>query len=179
MIRFRFSPRKAYQAILWMLSREHGRQLDLHIALKTCYFADRSHLNAYGRPIFGALYKAMPYGPVPLQIYEMLKGEPYWLSELDADRFPWGIGGRGMITPDEGLPTPNYGVFSESDMEHLERGYDRASRMTFNERTRETHGPDWRRANLGDMDYADMIEDGPDHDEKVAELREIAPRLVI
>ena len=84
-----------------------------------------------------------------------------------------------MIVPEKGLQKPNLGVFSESDLEHLERGYNRASRMTFNERTRETHGPDWRRANSGDMDYADMLEAGPDRDEKIAELREIASRLVV
>jgi hypothetical protein len=50
--------------------------------------------------------------------------------------------------------------------------------MTFDERTRETHGSDWQRANLGLMGYADMIEDGPDR-ERIEELRGIAARMVI
>ena len=81
MIKFRFNPRKAYEGILWMLSQANGRR-DLHAVLKACYFADKSHLNEYGRPVFGARYQAMPYGPVPLQIYEMLKGEPHWYRNL-------------------------------------------------------------------------------------------------
>jgi hypothetical protein len=178
-IRFRFNAAKAYQGILWMLLRAAGRRLDLHAVLKACYFADKSHLNEYNRPIFGALYRAMKYGPVPIEIYEILKGEPLWLSEIGIDEVPWEVRGGGIVLPVAVPPTPNLGVFSESDLHHLEEGFERASRMTFNQRTRETHGEDWRRANLGMMDYADMLEEGPGRTERIEEMREIAPRLVI
>lgn len=177
MIRFRFNADKAYQAILWMLGE--AAPLDLHAVLKACYFADKTHLNEFGRPVFGARYRAMKYGPVPLEIYEMLKGEPLWLWEIGKDEFPWRLRGRGRIERVGKLPRPNLGVFSESDLEHLKTGFARARAMTFNERTRETHGRDWQRANLGIMDYADMIEDGPDRDERIEDLRGIAPRMVI
>ena len=177
MIRFRFNADKAFQAILWML--DEAAPLDLHAVLKACYFADKSHLNEYGRPVFGARYRAMKYGPVPLEIYEMLKGEPYWLWETKQADFPWHVCSQGRIEPIGALPRPNLGVFSESDLEHLKAGFDRARRMTFNERTRETHGRDWQKANLGIMDYADMIEDGPDRDEKIEDLLGVAARMVI
>jgi len=179
MIRFRFNAQKAYQAILWMFSRSKSERLDLHTVLKACYFADKSHLNEYSRPIFGARYRAMKYGPVPIEIYEMLKGEPLWLWEAEVDEFPWNLGARGVITPKRRLPTPNLGAFSESDLRHLEIGFDRASHLTFDEWTRETHGADWRRASLGMMDYADMIEAGPDRDQRIEDMQEIAARLVI
>lgn len=176
MIRFRFNADKAYQAILWMLGE--AKRLDLHTVLKACYFADKNHLNEFGRPVFGAAYRAMKYGPVPLEIYEMLKGDPLWLWETGKDEFSWIIKGRGSIVPTAELPQLNLGVFSESDMRHLKAGFDRARAMTFDERTRETHGPDWRRANLGMMDYADMIE-GPDREQRIADIREVASRMVI
>ncbi len=131
MICFRFNAEKAYQAILWMLG-EAG-SLDLHAVLKACYFADKSHLNEYGRPVFGAVYRAMKYGPVPLEIYEMLKGEPLWLWETKQEGFPWCVRSQGRIEPDAALPRPNLGVFSESDLEHLRAGFARARSMTFNE----------------------------------------------
>jgi hypothetical protein len=177
MIRFRFNAEKAYQAILWMLGE--ADPLDLHAALKTCYFVDKSHLNEFGRPVFGARYRAMKYGPVPLEIYEMLKGEPLWLYETGQDAFPWRVRGRGRIERVGELPRLNFDVFSESDREHLEAGFARARSMTFNERTRETHGRDWQRANLGIIDYADMIEDGPDRDEWIEGLQGVAARMVI
>jgi Protein of unknown function (DUF4065) len=177
MIRFRFNADKAYQAILWMLGQ--ADRLDLHIVLKACYFADKAHLNEFGRPVFGARYRAMKYGPVPLEIYEMLKGEPLWLCETRNDDFQWSVSGRGTIQRKDALPRPNLGVFSQTDLQHLEAGFARARAMTFDERTRETHGRDWQRANLGIMDYADMIDDSPDREEKIEDLRSIAARIVV
>jgi antitoxin SocA-like protein len=176
MIRFRFNADKAFQAILWMLGQT--ARLDLHTVLKACYFADKGHLNEFGRPVFGAAYRAMKYGPVPLEIYEMLKAEPLWLWEAEKDEIPWVVRGRGAIVAKPELPQPNLGVFSESDLRHLKAGFERARPMTFDERTRETHGPDWRRANLGMMDYADMIE-GADREQRIADIRDIAGRMVI
>lgn len=176
MIRFRFNAEKAYQGILWMLSKADG--LDLHTVLKACYFADKSHLNEYGRPVFGAAYRAMKFGPVPLEIYEMLKAEPIWRWETGQDEFPWVVRGRGKIERVGDARPSNMDVFSETDLEHLGSGFERARCMTFDQRTRETHGRDWQRANLGMMDYADMIE-GPDADERVDDLRAVAARLVL
>lgn len=178
-IRFRFNPAKAYEAIVWMLTQagSDGR-VDLHTALKACYFADKSHLSEYSRPIFGARYLAMPYGPVPVEIYDILKGEPLWLWEIGIDDVPWRLRERGTIVPTNSMPAPNLGKFSPSDLRHLELGFARARKMTFNQRTRATHGLDWQKANLGWIDYADMIE-GPDREAKIADLRDISGRIVL
>src|SRR5947207_12561693 len=108
----------------------------------------------------------------------MLKNEHIWLFETGQDEFPWLVGRRGRITPTGALPQPNLGVFSDSDIRHLQTGFDRARGMTFDERTRETHGSDWKQANLGMMDYADMVE-GTDREEKIEDMRAVAARAVI
>ena len=72
MITFRFRPVKVIEAVSWMLRTaksdptDPAEQLDLHTILKTCYFADKRALNEIGRPVFGAKYIAMRYGPVPV-----------------------------------------------------------------------------------------------------------------
>lgn len=172
-IRFRFAPRKAAAALHWIL-RERG-PLDLHQAMKACYFADKAHLNAHGRPVFGATYRAMRFGPVPLEIYEMAKSEPLWLAELGVARFPWRLDGYHLhlVTNEE----PNLGSLSHSDRAALEDGLALSVALTFTERTAATHGPDWQAARMGRMRYEDMIEDAPEKAELVAELRETAPRL--
>jgi hypothetical protein len=138
--------------------------------LKACYFADKKHLNEHGRPIFGAVYRAMKFGPVPLEIYEMAKGEALWLAELDVDRLPWQLDGyRLRLVSNE---EPDFSVLSESDREALASGFRKSCEMTFNERTAATHGSDWQAADLGIMRYEDMLEDGPHKDEHVAYLRE-------
>ena len=91
LIRFRFAARKALAVLHRMVEEQEG--IDLHAALKACYFADKDHLNRHGRPVFGANYRAMRFGPVPLEIYEMAKGEPIWLAELGLDRLPWELRG--------------------------------------------------------------------------------------
>ncbi|MGU3494619.1 type II toxin-antitoxin system antitoxin SocA domain-containing protein [Xanthobacteraceae bacterium A53D] len=158
MIRFKFAPDKARAALHWMAHKRPG--IDLHAALKTCYFADKSHLNAHGRPIFGATYRAMKFGPVPLEIYEMAKGEPMWLAELGADMFPWQLNGFKLhLHCNEDVDTSS---LSDSDIEHLEAAFKTSISLTFNERTAATHGHDWQKAQLGLMAYEDMLEDRPD-----------------
>ena len=171
-IRFRFSPAKARAAILWMM-QESAKPLDLHTVLKACYFADKRHLNKHTRPIFGADYRAMKYGPVPLQIYEMLKGEPLWLSELDATDYPWRLKGYKIVRARNDDSEPDLDALSRSDIKAIERGFKKSTGLDFTERTAATHGKDWRRANLGMMRYEDMLDD-EDEQETVQYLRETA-----
>jgi hypothetical protein len=171
-IRFKFSPEKARTALHWMLSH-HG--LTLHTALKACYFADKMHLNAHGRPVFGATYRAMKFGPVPLEIYEMAKGDPIWLAELEADRYPWRLDGYTLSVQENG--NPNLDVLSESDLEAVKAGFLKSTSMTFSERTAVTHGHDWQSAHLGIMRYEDMIDETPEKPHLVAYLREAGPLI--
>jgi hypothetical protein len=160
-IRFKFAAEKAKAALHWMV-RESGKErgaLDLHAALKACYFADKDHLNEHERPIFGATYRAMKFGPVPLEIYEMAKGEALWLAELDADELPWRLNGFKLSLQQNSKP--DLSSLAESNFEALKAGFERSLNMSFNERTAATHGPDWQAAQLGLMDYADMIEESP------------------
>ncbi|MDP1669836.1 Panacea domain-containing protein [Phaeovulum sp.] len=176
MIRFTFSPLKATGAVTWMLSR--SAQLDLHTILKAAYFADKHALNEQGRPVFGATYRAMNYGPVPLEIYEMLKGEPLWLPEIGRDDYPWERQGH-FITRKTDQPI-NLDHLSEMDLAALETGYERSRGLTFDERTQATHGSDWTKAYPGTMAYEDMIDpDRPDRVGLLRELERLGPHLVL
>jgi hypothetical protein len=169
-IRFRFSPVKARAALHWMLQQQP--RVDLHTLMKGCYFADRQHLNAYFRPIFGATYRAMKFGPVPLEIYEMAKGDALWLAELGVDEYPWKLEGyRLRLHTNE---EPDLSVLAETDLEEIKKGFSLSSHMTFDARTAATHGKDWQLANLDFMKYEDMIDESPEKAEQVAYLREAA-----
>jgi uncharacterized phage-associated protein len=172
-IQFKFAAEKAKEAIIWMLSEHPG--IDLHALLKACYFADKSHLNKYGRPVFGATYQAMRFGPVPIQIYEMAKGEAYWLAELGLDDFPWALKGYHLDVSKNAKP--NLDLLSETDLAEIQEGLKKSVGMTFNSRTSATHGSDWQSANLGTMRYEDMVEDGANREQVVAYLKEAAPHI--
>lgn len=170
-ITFKFAARKARAAIHWMTRQQTG--IDLHTMLKACYFADKEHLNKHGRPIFGATYRAMKFGPVPLEIYEMAKGEALWLADLNADRYPWCLDGFRIRLIDNN--DPDLDVLSESDFECLQKAFEKSRAMDFNSRTEATHGRDWQAANLGPMRYEDMLDDTEDKEHAVEYLRESAP----
>jgi hypothetical protein len=151
--------------------------IDLHAMLKACYFADKKHLNEFDRPVFGATYRAMRFGPVPLEIYEMAKGDPMWLSEMGASRYPWEIreGHRLALSGNE---APDLSVLSTTDIEALTYGLKTSLDMTFNARTAATHGPDWQAADMGVMRYEDMFDaNTKDRNEKIAYLRETGRHL--
>lgn len=165
-IRFKFAAHKAQAAIHWMV--EQTNSIDLHAGLKACYFADKSHLNEWRRPIFGATYKAMKFGPVPLEIYEMMKGEALWKAELGVDQFAWELVGYRLRQTANSHP--DLDALSETDIQHLSAGLERSLNMTFTERTDVTHGADWQQAQLGLMRYEDMLEDGPDKGRTIEHL---------
>jgi hypothetical protein len=175
LIRFKFSPQKALAAIHWMVCEE--QRVDLHTILKACYFADKEHLNKYNRPIFGAVYRAMKFGPVPIEIYEMAKGEALWLADLGKNQYPWVLEGYHLLL--SGNERPNLEALSASDMDALRNGFKKSLGMTFNERTAATHGPDWQAAELGFMKYEDMIDESPEKAEVVAYLEENSLRIRI
>ncbi|GHC66108.1 Panacea domain-containing protein [Neogemmobacter tilapiae] len=168
--RYRFAAIKALQAIDFMVSQKNP--LDLHAALKACYFADRSHLNTYQQPIFGATYKAMKYGPVPLEIYELIKGEPLRLWEIGRDDLPWTLEGRRIRRIANG--EAHLDQLADSEREHLAMAFAKSVAMDFGERTAVTHGADWQAANGGEMLYEDMIDPGPSKAEVVQFIRETA-----
>jgi hypothetical protein len=168
-IRFKFAPAKARAAVHWMLTQR--QTCDLHTVLKACYFADKKHLNEHDRPVFGATYRAMKYGPVPVEIYDMAKGDPYYLAELSG-AYPWMLNGYHLKLV--GNEKPNMRVLSKTDIEAIKFGFDLSKKLTFNQRTAATHGRDWQRANLGIMNYEDMLEDWPNKEAKLTELRETA-----
>jgi hypothetical protein len=162
----RFHPRKALAAIALMLrwAAADGRgPADLHALLKACYFADKKHLNRHWRPVFGATYRAMAYGPVPLEIYELLKADPYRLEELGLESLPWRIQGYYVFPTTDADPDRRH--LSDSDIAALRDGFQLARQLTFNERTAESHDRAWQRARHGLLDYADMVDaDNPDRE---------------
>ena len=169
--RYRFSAEKAFSAIHWMVGE--GQPIDLHAALKACYFADKSHLNEHLQPIFGVTYRAMKYGPVPLEIYEMMKGEQLWLWETQREEMPWTIQGHRLLLNGQNSEA-DLSCFSDSEIRHLKLGLKQSSSMNFTARTAATHGPDWKAANGGRMRYEDMLDERENRDAVLQSMQETA-----
>lgn len=98
MLRFRYSPEKVVQAIAFFAGKDvpYLSKLKVH---KLLYFADKTHLLRYGRPIIGDEYYCLPFGPLPsnadnlLDEAEMapdtgLSADPLFSDYLEVDRRP-------------------------------------------------------------------------------------------
>ena len=69
--RFVFQREKAIEMVLYLAQR-----LDNPTVLQICklmYFADKRHLDKWGQFLCGNDYVAMEHGPVPVNVYDMLK----------------------------------------------------------------------------------------------------------
>ena len=124
-LEFAFDREAAMAALAYLQQKLPG--LTRHQAFKLLYLADLLHLERYGRPITGDTYVAMEYGPVPSQLYDLVK------RHLSA--------GPSLPKIEADLEE-----LSRSDLRILDEVVDRYGRYTFAERTELTHDEAWRQA---------------------------------
>lgn len=150
-IEFRFNKQKAIEAILYLANKRPS--IDKMSLYKFLFFADIEHLNKYGRPIIGDFYVAMPFGPVPSQVKDLLEKEQH--SEFDIDEY--------MITATR---QSNTDYLSISDMEILDQIYGRYCNYSARQLSNLSHEHKaWINArklnpnkNNNKLDYKDMID---------------------
>ena len=109
---FSFDREKALAAILFISSQVPN--IRYHRLMKILYFADLKHLSMYGRTVIGDRYIAMQHGPVPSNVYNMLKAENEYLTWKDKY---FSVSFWKHVTPKQ---DPDMYEFSDSDIECLE-----------------------------------------------------------
>ena len=136
--------------LLYILTHSNDGQRDIYSLVKTAYYAQQNHLAQYGTPLFKDCICALPFGPVPSNIYNVLKMASGDSNELnyhrsddmhlasDAINFK---SGRYSAKED-----PNMDFLSKSDIESLNYGIEKVAKMSFNQIKEDTHGMEWNRA---------------------------------
>lgn len=154
MLKTRFDSEKALEAILYVASK--APIPDLYHVGKLMYFADRKHLENYGRLITGDSYKAMKNGPVASGAYDLLK-----LARGDAgQRCPAGCspdavkqsltvscGGDHTVNAKREF---NPDLLSKSDILCLDEAIAEYGRLTFGQLNDLSHDEVWRSASRND-----------------------------
>jgi uncharacterized phage-associated protein len=150
-IYFQFEEEKLIQALAF-LSLQGVNDLTKLKASKLLYFADKIHLNRYGRPITGDSYACMDNGPVPsISLNEMNEAiapdestdTPALLRVLNVDltsRYPiFSLKHDSLFVPD---------TFSRSELEVLREVADTYGKMPAGRLIDLTHEESaWNRAN--------------------------------
>lgn len=143
---FTFNPETATNVILYIAQR--APIPDFHHISKISYFADRKHLERYGRFICGDRYIAMKDGPVPSGIYDILKtvrgdGWCLWDDKGNQD--------YGFSVADDGFTVKPHrdadlDDFSESDIECLDDAIKQYGKMPFSQLCTLSHQGAWQKA---------------------------------
>jgi len=133
-ITFQFNREKAIETVLYLSCRISNP--DLYGICKLLYFADKTHLEKYGRFIFGETYCAMENGATPSNTYDLLKeiiNNP--LEDLM-------INGYQVVA----LREPNLNRLSKSDIECLDQVIDVWGNVPNWLRKTEAHDSAWEKA---------------------------------
>lgn len=177
-LRFTFNYDKCLEGIQLLASRKPG--ITQYYIGKVFFFADREHLLDWGRPISGDRYVAMPHGPVPSTIYDLLKdssGEPDEIIDSLLAKVSVKIDGNRIQVFSREL-TPNFRALSRTDEEYLLDALQTYGSMRFGELKDLSHKDPayeaaWSEPGLNnEMDIALWFQESPD---MLRELLETAP----
>ena len=118
---------KALEVIVYIVHKT----TDLFHIVKTNYYADKFHLENYGRLIAGDYYVAMEDGPVPSGVYDLIKyvrGDEFTYDAKIVEAHPETALRvvENEVTP---LRKPNLDFLSESDRECLDKAIEKYAGM--------------------------------------------------
>ncbi|MDR0339236.1 MAG: SocA family protein [Desulfovibrio sp.] len=177
-VKFRANTQKIIESIIWIAQRlpDNSR----YTILKTLFYADKFHLQKYGRPVTGDTYIKMAAGPVASLAYDLIKRSDYlppeWLAAADAAFDNAATGGK--YPPIEAKRQPDMEWFSATDIECLAEAAAYCSGKGFSALKDAAHQEAaWLAASMnGEMDFALFLdEDDPDYNARLEYILETAP----
>jgi len=175
MAKAKFDQRKALHAMLFVVTRL-PKPANVYNVLKCLYYADRKHLQEYGRQIYGETFYALEHGPVPSAAYEIIKyanGRAKWdlqfpeaLELLDVNDIH--VSARGPVDTE---------LLSRSDMACLLEAARKYGKMPFGKLKKLSHqGKAFENADPnGEMKLADLIDELRDREAVASHLKDRNP----
>ena len=147
---FRFNSAKSIEAILYIA--QHVKQPTFHRISKIMYFADKQHLEKYGRFLCGDYYVAMKHGPVPSSTYDLLKAARNGTANLTNKAFI--VVEQFLVKP---LQSAQLDYFSESDLECLDDAIAQYGHLSFSQLTQLSHDQAWHTTDENDYISIEQI----------------------
>jgi len=148
---FRFDEEAAIEIILYVANRVETPTF--HHISKIIYFADRAHLEKYGRFICGDSYVAMRHGPVPSGIYDILKDVRYDRPTASQANEAFSVQDHTVIPH----RNANLDYLSDSDVECLNMAISKYGNKSFGALTNLSHDAAWRSADANDLIEIEQI----------------------
>lgn len=143
--------------ILYILNNMQESSRDVYHIVKAAYYAQQYHLARYATRMYMDDIRALPFGPVPSLIYNVLKAAR---GESQPYRFCDGRILARLIASVEcnaewfyAMEKPDMGYLSMSNVECLDDAISHVSKMGFSEIKNKTHGLEWSRAFRDEGDH--------------------------
>jgi len=165
-----FDQEKALEVIKYIAT--HTKNPDIYWIGKVLYFADKLHLQKYGRLICGDDYVAMKHGPVPSGTYRILREArdyndmPEWHpapGEIE-------IEGQNKVVA---LKQPNMDYFSESDIECIKESIRLYGHLDFGKLKAKSHDSAYKAADENEfMDIEKIVNTLPNGKALLEQIRD-------
>lgn len=78
----KFDQKKLIEVVLYILNKTNG--IDFYRLFKILYMSEREHLAVWGNKIIMDDFVAMKFGPVPTELYDVVKGQTVKDSQLNS-----------------------------------------------------------------------------------------------
>jgi len=181
MNQYNISHKKAIEVIVWLSNKQP--RIDIYHIVKIMFFADKMHINQYGRPLIGDTYIKMQYGPVPSVIHDLIT-DSMWLSPRQAKKISTSIkvGSKKEFYPVTALRGADLSYFSKSDLKCLLESFERYKDSSFDELYTLTHKERCyiETTEKSPIDYALMIDDdNPNRDEIINHISETSQYIQV
>ena len=128
-LKFRLNEEKAVEALIWIATA--WPNITPFYLSKVLFYAEKEHLNKYGRPIIADTYIAMPWGPAPSTIRDYIEGNYLFSDISDVVSSAVEVNRNSRYPEIIAKKAPRLEVFSESDIECLRAAIDKCRNVNF------------------------------------------------
>jgi uncharacterized phage-associated protein len=187
-IKFRVNEDKILETLVYIAKKRP--RIDVFHVCKVLYFADKDHLNRYGRPILGDTYFALHQGPVPTLAYDMIERDERHLFGIMLEKLSNSLAYSKTKTDNYlriiAKRDASIDLFSESDLECLDASISAYADMDVKQLTDLVHAEPAYKAVYREgrkpspIGYELIIDvTNPLHDEILADIREHAALVIL
>lgn len=170
--------------VLYIIENSSLERRDVYSIVKTAFYAQQMQFANSGMPLYKDDICALPFGPVPSDIYHILKIARGDQSEIEFHKtdglieIAHSIGFDSEIFyPKEG---PDMDYLSKSDVDAIDAAIKKVAEMSFDEIVRDTHSQEWDRVYNGSkgkkgrkvMDNLNIAKEGNASPEMLEYLKE-------
>lgn len=135
--------------VLYIIENSSPSRRDVYSIVKTAFYAQQMQFANSGMPLYKDDICALPFGPVPSDIYHILKIARGDQNEMEFHKNDGLIEIAHSIGFDSeaffSKESPDMDYLSKSDVETIDAAIKRVSEMSFDDIVKDTHSQEWDR----------------------------------